>query len=191
MLRYYSSRVQSIHSASACLSTVCALGSSRDSWDRVLTFGIWNGSKVIMVRRSTVSSGALRRSAATSPSGGSPSAKCSFASGVVGNLICKDDLKRKLGSEVTTSPYDISWDTMTVANGSHTLTAIAVGWGLQHRYPDSRHGRCVPQSGNFLGSSDPCPHGSPGNPGKKGVRSFLLQPPQGDTRIRYGEAVEN
>lgn len=30
-----------------------------------------------------------------------------------------------LGSEVTTAPYSISWDTTTVSQGSHTLTAIA------------------------------------------------------------------
>src|SRR5205807_670723 len=30
-----------------------------------------------------------------------------------------------LGAEVTTSPYSISWDTTTVVDGSHSLTAIA------------------------------------------------------------------
>src|SRR5262249_25661560 len=30
-----------------------------------------------------------------------------------------------LGSEVTTSPYSVSWDTTTVSNGTHTLTARA------------------------------------------------------------------
>ena len=30
-----------------------------------------------------------------------------------------------LGLEVTTSPYSISWNTTTAANGSHTLTAVA------------------------------------------------------------------
>ena len=30
-----------------------------------------------------------------------------------------------LGAEDTTSPYSVSWNTTTVANGSHTLTAVA------------------------------------------------------------------
>src|SRR6185436_9138650 len=30
-----------------------------------------------------------------------------------------------LGAEVTTSPYSVTWNTTTVANGSHTLTAVA------------------------------------------------------------------
>src|SRR6185436_18499711 len=30
-----------------------------------------------------------------------------------------------LGAEVTTSPYSVTWNTTTAANGSHTLTAVA------------------------------------------------------------------
>ena len=30
-----------------------------------------------------------------------------------------------LGAEDTTSPYGVSWNTTTVANGAHTLTALA------------------------------------------------------------------
>jgi hypothetical protein len=30
-----------------------------------------------------------------------------------------------LGAEVTTAPYELSWDTSTVTNGAHTLTAVA------------------------------------------------------------------
>src|SRR5213078_3434575 len=30
-----------------------------------------------------------------------------------------------LGSEDTTSPYSVSWNTTTVSNGSHSLTAVA------------------------------------------------------------------
>src|SRR5204863_465320 len=30
-----------------------------------------------------------------------------------------------LGAEATTAPYELAWDTATVANGAHTLTAIA------------------------------------------------------------------
>ena len=30
-----------------------------------------------------------------------------------------------LGAEVTTAPYELAWDTTTVANGAHTLTAVA------------------------------------------------------------------
>ena len=32
---------------------------------------------------------------------------------------------RDLGSEDTSAPYAVSWDTTTAANGSHTLTAVA------------------------------------------------------------------
>ena len=31
-----------------------------------------------------------------------------------------------LGSNLTTAPYSISWNTALIKNGSHTLTAIAV-----------------------------------------------------------------
>src|SRR4029078_8722614 len=30
-----------------------------------------------------------------------------------------------LGAEHTTAPYELAWDTTTVANGAHTLTAVA------------------------------------------------------------------
>ena len=30
-----------------------------------------------------------------------------------------------LGAEDTTSPYSVSWNTTTVANGTYTLTAVA------------------------------------------------------------------
>ena len=30
-----------------------------------------------------------------------------------------------LGAEDTTAPYEVTWDTATVANGAHTLTAVA------------------------------------------------------------------
>src|SRR6185503_10665017 len=30
-----------------------------------------------------------------------------------------------LGAEDTTAPYELAWDTATIANGTHTLTAIA------------------------------------------------------------------
>src|SRR5205823_5947775 len=30
-----------------------------------------------------------------------------------------------LGAEDTTSPYSVSWDTLTASDGSHTLTAVA------------------------------------------------------------------
>jgi len=30
-----------------------------------------------------------------------------------------------IGSEVTSAPYSVAWNTMAVANGSHTLTAVA------------------------------------------------------------------
>ena len=30
-----------------------------------------------------------------------------------------------LGAEVTTAPYELAWDTATVASGAHSLTAVA------------------------------------------------------------------
>jgi peptidoglycan/xylan/chitin deacetylase (PgdA/CDA1 family) len=33
---------------------------------------------------------------------------------------------QNVGSPVTTAPYSLSWNTTTVANGSHTLTAVAI-----------------------------------------------------------------
>ena len=43
--------------------------------------------------------------------------------GVVGVQFKLDGVN--IGHEVTTAPYSISWDTTTVSNGSHVLTAVA------------------------------------------------------------------
>ena len=43
--------------------------------------------------------------------------------GVAGVQFLLDN--NPLGAEDTTSPYSISWDTTTTANGTHTLTARA------------------------------------------------------------------
>jgi hypothetical protein len=43
--------------------------------------------------------------------------------GVVGVQFRLDGVN--LGAEDTVTPYSVAWDTRTVANGSHTLTAIA------------------------------------------------------------------
>jgi hypothetical protein len=43
--------------------------------------------------------------------------------GVVGVRFTLDG--QSLGSEDTTAPYSVSWDTTTAANGSHTLSAVA------------------------------------------------------------------
>ncbi|PYQ77748.1 MAG: hypothetical protein DMG01_13865 [Acidobacteria bacterium] len=51
------------------------------------------------------------------------SAAASDAGGVAGVQFQLDGVN--LGAEVTTSPYSISWDTTTVVDGSHSLTAIA------------------------------------------------------------------
>jgi chitodextrinase len=51
------------------------------------------------------------------------SATASDNVGVVGVQFQRDGAN--LGVEVTTAPYVLFWDTTTVANGSHTLTAIA------------------------------------------------------------------
>jgi chitodextrinase len=51
------------------------------------------------------------------------SANSSDNVGVVGVQFKLDGAN--LGSEDTTSPYSINWDTTTVSNGSHTLTATA------------------------------------------------------------------
>jgi len=51
------------------------------------------------------------------------SATASDAGGIAGVQFRLDGLN--LGAEVTTSPYSISWDTTTVVDGSHSLTAIA------------------------------------------------------------------
>src|SRR6266511_98934 len=68
--------------------------------------------------------------AITAPSSGATvsgtttvSANASDNAGVVGVQFKLDGAN--LGAEVTTSPYSISWDTTTAAEGSHTLTAIA------------------------------------------------------------------
>src|SRR6266540_3668487 len=68
--------------------------------------------------------------AITSPASGAAvrgtitvSANASDNAGVVGVQFQLDGAN--LGAEVTTSPYSISWDTTTAAEGSHTLTAIA------------------------------------------------------------------
>ena len=44
--------------------------------------------------------------------------------GVAGVQFLVDGASR-LGSEDTTAPYGVSWNTTTVANGTHTLTAVA------------------------------------------------------------------
>ena len=38
---------------------------------------------------------------------------------------CSSGGRPTLGAEDTTSPYSVSWNTTTVANGTHTLTAVA------------------------------------------------------------------
>src|SRR5439155_15778841 len=43
--------------------------------------------------------------------------------GVVGLQFTVDGVN--LGAEVTASPWAVSWDTTLVANGNHTLTAVA------------------------------------------------------------------
>ncbi len=61
--------------------------------------------------------------ATVSGSSVSVSAAASDNVGVVGVQFELDGAN--LGSEVTTPPYSISWNTTTAANGSHTLTAVA------------------------------------------------------------------
>jgi hypothetical protein len=67
--------------------------------------------------------------AITAPSGGvvggttSVSASASDNVGVVGVQFRLDGVN--LGTEDTTSPYGVSWNTATASNGSHTLTAVA------------------------------------------------------------------
>jgi len=51
------------------------------------------------------------------------SAQASDAVGVVGVQIKLDGTP--LGAEIAVSPYSISWDTATAANGAHSLTAVA------------------------------------------------------------------
>src|SRR5205085_816534 len=51
------------------------------------------------------------------------SASASDNVGVVGVQFRLDGAA--LGAEDTTAPYSIAWDTTTVANGSHTLSAVA------------------------------------------------------------------
>jgi hypothetical protein len=51
------------------------------------------------------------------------SANASDNVGVVGVQFKLDGVN--IGPEVTTAPYSISWDTTTVSNGSHVLTAVA------------------------------------------------------------------
>jgi hypothetical protein len=50
-------------------------------------------------------------------------ASASDSQGVAGVQFFLDNAP--LGAEVTTAPYSVSWDTTTVSNGSHTLTAVA------------------------------------------------------------------
>ncbi|MEV4314353.1 LamG-like jellyroll fold domain-containing protein [Actinocrispum sp. NPDC049592] len=66
----------------------------------------------------------------TAPAGGSTvsgpitvSANAADAGGIGGVTFKVDGTT--IGTEDTTSPYSISWNTTTVANGSHTLTAVA------------------------------------------------------------------
>src|SRR3989442_1281291 len=66
----------------------------------------------------------------TSPASGSTvsgtttvSATASDNVGVAGVQFLVDGAN--LGSEDTASPYSVSWNTTTVANGSHSLTAVA------------------------------------------------------------------
>ena len=49
---------------------------------------------------------------------------------IVGGLLLPAGVQFKvdgvdIGAEDTTSPYSVSWNTRTVGNGSHTLTAVA------------------------------------------------------------------
>src|SRR5262249_27368733 len=66
----------------------------------------------------------------TAPTGGSTvsgtttvSANASDDVGVVGVQFKVDGTN--IGAEDTTAPYSVSWNTTTVGNGSHTLTAVA------------------------------------------------------------------
>jgi hypothetical protein len=65
----------------------------------------------------------------TSPSAGSVSGTVTVAAtavddfGVAGVQFLLDGVN--LGAEDTTAPYELAWDTLTVANGGHTLTAVA------------------------------------------------------------------
>jgi len=69
------------------------------------------------VAMSTPSSGASLSGSVT------VSATASDNVGVVGVQFRVDGAN--VGAEDTTSPYSLSWNTTTVANGSHTLTAVA------------------------------------------------------------------
>jgi hypothetical protein len=58
------------------------------------------------------------------------SANASDSSGTVASVQFQLD-GNALGSPVTATPYQISWDTTTAANGSHTLAAVATNTASQ------------------------------------------------------------
>jgi len=71
----------------------------------------------------TVSITAPTNGATVSGAGVSVSAAAADNVGVVGVQFKLDGVN--LGAEVTATPYTLSWNTGTAANGSHTLTAVA------------------------------------------------------------------
>jgi hypothetical protein len=71
----------------------------------------------------TVSTTAPASGSTVSGSSVTVSASASGSAAIAGVQFQLDG--SNLGSEVTTTPYSIKWDTTTTTNGSHTLTAIA------------------------------------------------------------------
>lgn len=71
----------------------------------------------------TVSLSAPAAGSTVSGSSQTVSANASDAVGVTGVQFKLDNTN--LGAEDTTAPYSVSWDTTKVANGNHTLTAVA------------------------------------------------------------------
>lgn len=86
----------------------------------VVTIGVASGSDTTSP---TVSVTAPSASATVSGTTTTVSADASDNVGVVGVQFKLDG--SNLGTEDTASPYSITWDTTTAANGSHTLTAVA------------------------------------------------------------------
>ncbi len=76
---------------------------------------------------------AARRCRAPSPS----TAAATDAGGVAGVQLRLDG--QPLGAEDTAAPYSVSWNTTGVANGSHTLTAVARDAAGQHDHVGAGH----------------------------------------------------
>jgi len=112
------------------IATIAA-GVARDAGDNANTASTSSDNQVTFDASPPTSEITAPANAATVIGTISVTASASDNSGVVGVQFELDGAA--LGAEDTTAPYQVSWDTTTTSNGSHTLTAVARdAVGLRH-----------------------------------------------------------